>query len=196
MAGGEAVQAQGATGGAGAGAVAVRAKARDMLRAALRDHLSAGGASTTDADSQAGALAGALEAALYAGPGRSETAGPYRTALRSLVPALRRSDDVAARFVGGELSAEQVVNLPLGELAPAALRAAMAAKAAKKASDEAAWEALQGIGGGTFAAGVMCRACGGAKVVTHTILSGGTYAQERETIQKYVCQECQETWRS
>jgi hypothetical protein len=118
---------------------------------------------------------------------------------------------------------------------------AAAAQAAKKAADEAAWEALQGVGGGTFTGDVVCRACGGAKVVTHTILSGGTYAQvmtsktaffplcfdrylalsrtlvttvltsltccsclpvlllllqERETIQKYVCQECQETWRS
>lgn len=55
-------------------------------------------------------MAQQLEAALYSGPGRSETGQAYRSALRTLLPALRAADDdgVAARLQAGQLTAEQV----------------------------------------------------------------------------------------
>ena len=83
-------------------------------------------------------------------------------------------------------------------LAPASLKQQLAEREAKKAAAEAAWEKLSATlvgGGGTFVSDAKCPSCGANKAQVHNIMSGGTYAQERVPIQKYVCQECQHTWK-
>lgn len=67
--------------------------------------------------------------------------------------------------------------------------------------DEAAWERLAAGGsvggGGTFLSDEFrCPACAAKHAMVHNVLSGGTYAQERSQIQKYVCQGCGHAWRS
>jgi transposase-like protein len=57
------------------------------------------------------------------------------------------------------------------------------------------WEQLVGVGGGTFTVAAKCPQCGGAQAAVHNIQSGGTYAQERVPIQKYVCTECHHAWK-
>jgi DNA-directed RNA polymerase subunit M/transcription elongation factor TFIIS len=51
------------------------------------------------------------------------------------------------------------------------------------------------IGGGTFTVSARCPQCGGAKAAVHNLHSGGTYAQERVLIQKYVCVDCGHAWK-
>lgn len=43
---------------------------------------------------------------------------------------------------------------------------------------------------------VRCPSCQCTRAVVHNVLSGGTYAQERVQIQKYVCSDCGYTWRN
>jgi transposase-like protein len=86
-------------------------------------------------------------------------------------------------------------------LAPARVQQEVAAQRQRAAHNEAVWEALMATsavgGGGTFVSSeVACPSCGEQRAQVHTILSGGTYAQERVQIQKYVCQACSHTWRS
>lgn len=94
----------------------------------------------------------------------------------------------------------QVVRLDALGLAPAAVQAAVQKRREEQRRSEAAWEQLlaSGIGGGGthVTTEVKCPQCGGQRAQVHTILSGGTYAQERQTIQKYVCQLCSFTWRN
>ena len=85
------------------------------------------------------------------------------------------------------------------ELAPASVQQLLAQREAKRRADEEAWERLSATlvgGGGTFmSSDSRCPQCGAAKAQVHNLMSGGTYAQERVPIQKFVCQECSHTWR-
>lgn len=68
----------------------------------------------------------------------------------------------------------------------------------KREEAEERWEKVVGpsVGGGTFTTEVKCPQCGGSKASVHTVQSGGTYAQERYSIQKYVCLGCNYTWKT
>ena len=55
----------------------------------------------------------------------------------------------------------------------------------------------QGDGASTYKSGnTVCPSCGGLGATVHNVLSGGTYAQERVQIQKFVCDHCGSTWRN
>ena len=97
------------------------------------------------------------------------------------------------------LTCVQVVGLDALSLAPAAAQQALQRRREEQRRSEAVWEQLMSDsvgGGGTHVVQTKCPQCSHNKAQVHTILSGGTYAQERETIQKYVCQGCNFTWRS
>lgn len=69
----------------------------------------------------------------------------------------------------------------------------------RRRDEEDRWELVaSGVGGagGTHVSDtIKCPQCSAQKVTVHNILSGGTYAQERVAIEKYVCKECSHTWR-
>jgi DNA-directed RNA polymerase subunit M/transcription elongation factor TFIIS len=93
----------------------------------------------------------------------------------------------------------QVVGLDALSLAPAAVQQAVQRRREEQRRNEAVWEQLMSDsvgGGGTHVVDAKCPQCSHPKAQVHTILSGGTYAQERQTIQKYVCQGCNFTWRN
>jgi hypothetical protein len=60
--------------------------------------------------------------------------------------------------------------------------------ARRKAEEESKWERAAAQEGGATIETVPCKAgCGGTQAAVATMLSGGTYAQERVQIQKYTC---------
>jgi hypothetical protein len=122
----------------------------------------------------------------------------YKTRARVLAAALRHVDGVAVDLLTGSLTASTAAALDTRGLAPASVKQQLAEREAKQRADEEAWEALSATlvgGGGTHMSDAKCPRCGAQKAQVHNILSGGTYAQERVPIQKYVCQECTYTWR-
>lgn len=116
-----------------------------------------------------------------------------------LCTGLRYPDGIAQELLKGERAPREVVGLDALSLAPAAAQQALQRRREEQRRSEAVWEQLMSDsvgGGGTHVVQTKCPQCGHGKAQVHTILSGGTYAQERETIQKYVCQGCNFTWRS
>jgi transposase-like protein len=66
----------------------------------------------------------------------------------------------------------------------------------KTKEEEARWEAqLAGAGATSASDTTKCPQCKGSQAVAQVVLSGGTYAQERVPICRYVCQDCSHTWR-
>jgi transposase-like protein len=93
----------------------------------------------------------------------------------------------------------QVVGLDALSLAPTEVQQAVQRRRDEQRRSEAVWEQLMSDsmgGGGTHIVEAKCPQCSLPRAQVHTILSGGTYAQERQTIQKYVCQGCNFTWRN
>lgn len=157
--------------------------------------LLASGAVTPPPPSAAEAAAGSTAAGSTAAPAELKD---YKTRARVLAAALRHVDGVAVDLLTGGLTAAAAAALDTRGLAPASVKQQLAEREAKQRADEEAWEALSATlvgGGGTHMSDAKCPRCGAQKAQVHNILSGGTYAQERVPIQKYVCQECSYTWR-
>lgn len=140
-------------------------------------------------------LASDIEAAL-AGHFAGQIAGDYRAKLRAIAASIKLPDGVAVALLTGELSPAALPRLGPRDLASAAERRRLEEREAKRRVDERAWEDRAGISGGTYAvSGVECPQCRCDAATVHSVLSGGTYAQERVLVQKYVCRDCSHTWR-
>eukprot|EP00879_Flechtneria_rotunda_P005754 GHRR01006055.1.p1 GENE.GHRR01006055.1~~GHRR01006055.1.p1 ORF type:complete len:1758 (+),score=833.29 GHRR01006055.1:791-5275(+) len=124
----------------------------------------------------------------------------YKRRARMLVTGLKYPDGIAGSLIAKEKSAAQVVGLDALSLAPAAVQKEVKQRREAQKKSEQVWEALaeQSVGGGgTFVTTeVTCPQCGEKRAQVHNIMSGGTYAQERVPIQKYVCQGCMYAWRN
>ncbi|KAG2423130.1 hypothetical protein HXX76_015515 [Chlamydomonas incerta] len=182
---------------AAAAAAVAAAKAAKAARAA-REGGAAPPAAPPPADPERLAEAArALEDAVFGVHGREGAA--YKAQTRALVAALKHADGVARGLLAGSTAAAELAAADSMALAPPRVRAQAEEMERKKRQEMEAWEKLSGQGGGAStykSGGTVCPACGGAGATVHNVLSGGTYAQERVQIQKFVCDHCGSTWRN
>ncbi|GLC56404.1 hypothetical protein PLESTB_001101100 [Pleodorina starrii] len=202
-----AAAAAAAAGGTAAGTAVdeqLRGKVRALLVGSLRTHVEAAARARkrnpdpTDLDPERLALAAReLEGAVFAAHGSDGVS--YKAQTRMLVGALKHADGVAADLLSGATDPRVMATADSMALAPASVRAQAEELARKKRLEMEAWERLAGQGGGAStykSAGTVCPSCGGSGATVHNVLSGGTYAQERVQIQKFVCDHCGSTWRN
>lgn len=182
----------------------VRSKAVALLAEALKEHVASVKAIGAGADAPASpssiqALSVALEEAIHnhalissgSRVWTSACRSVYRTRVRLLAPALRLVDGISPRLLGGDVKAEEVAGMESAALASDAVRRQMEEAARKRAEDSLKLDRALGSGGMDMEQEdgedqVKCKSCGG-KTSVATLMSGGTYAQERNVIQKYVC---------
>ncbi|GIL80968.1 hypothetical protein Vretifemale_10107 [Volvox reticuliferus] len=182
----------------------LREKVRTMLAASLRTHVEAaaraGNRVPEPADlgpERLALTAHDLEAAVFQAHGQDGTS--YKSQTRMLVGALKHADGVAVDLLSGTTDPRVMATADSMALAPASVRAQAEEVARKKRLEMEAWEKLAGQGGGAStykSAATVCPSCGGSGATVHNVLSGGTYAQERVQIQKFVCDHCGSTWRN
>lgn len=173
-----------------------RSRAAGLPTAAIAAAIAAAGP-----DASVAAAAGGGSSAAAAGQTAAAQLQTYKARVRMLCTGLRYPDGVSPELIAGDRSPDEVAVLDALALAPAAVQEAVQRRREAQARGEAAWESMMGSGsvggGGThLSTEVACPSCGEKRAQVHTILSGGTYAQERVQIQKYVCQGCSQTWRS
>ncbi|KAG2501461.1 hypothetical protein HYH03_001241 [Edaphochlamys debaryana] len=185
----------------------LRSKARSMLADSLRAHVAAAakdqGRQPTPSEADAARLelaARGVEEAVYDMYGKADDGGAsYKARTRMLAGALRHGDGVAGRLLAGDRAPRELAEADSMALAPASLRAQAEERERKRRQDMEAWEKLAGQGGGAAThknTAALCPSCGGRGATVHTVLSGGTYAQERVQVQKFVCDHCGSIWRN
>ncbi|PNH12139.1 hypothetical protein TSOC_000936 [Tetrabaena socialis] len=177
-----------------------------MIADSLKSHvLAAARASSKDPEpseldpERLAGVARGLEEAVFRVHGSGDGGGGYKGQLRMLAGALKHADGVAADLLRGSLDPLDMAKADSRALAPASVRAQAEELERRKRQELEAWEKLAGQGGGASvykSAGTVCPSCGGFGAMVHNVLSGGTYAQERVQIQKFVCDHCGSTWRN
>ncbi|KAG2435439.1 hypothetical protein HYH02_011939 [Chlamydomonas schloesseri] len=194
----DALKAHATAAAAAAAAKAAKARAREGGSGAATAAAAAAAAAAVPVEpARLAAAALALEDAVFGLHGREGAS--YKSQTRALVAALKHADGVARGLLAGTTPAAKLAAADSMALAPPRVRAQAEELERKKRQEMEAWEKLAGQGGGAStykSAGTICPACGGAGATVHNVLSGGTYAQERIQIQKFVCDHCGSTWRN